>query len=154
MVDLGCGLASELRYLASEGWRGLGVDLSVTALEKARSASPGVRFVCADVRRVPLSDGWADALLDRGCFHYLAAADRSVYVDEAARVLKPGGRLLLRACLPHEVDDEDMEDVVRASFRGWRIHALHRGRIAVNRGTLGAVVARLERSTRKRSFNG
>jgi len=37
-ADLGCGLGSEIGYLAGRGWHGLGVDLSTAALARARTA--------------------------------------------------------------------------------------------------------------------
>src|SRR6266446_1256874 len=52
-----------------------------------------------DVTNLPLSAGSADLLVDRGCFHYLPPAKRAGYAREAGRVLRPGGRLLLRMCL-------------------------------------------------------
>ena len=98
-VDLGCGLGTEIGYLVRRGWRGLGVDLSVAALARAREGHPGAAFACADVTSLPLSANSADLLLDRGCFHYLAPDQRAGYAREAGRVLRPGGRLLLRMCL-------------------------------------------------------
>jgi len=78
-VDLGCGLGTEIGYLAGRGWRGLGVDLSVAALAQARARHPGAAFACADVTSLPLPAGSADLLLDRGCFHYLAPDQRAGY---------------------------------------------------------------------------
>ncbi len=71
VADLGCGLGTEVGYLAGRGWRGLGVDLSAPALSSACASQPGARFARADVTRLPLRTGSADLLLDRGCFHYL-----------------------------------------------------------------------------------
>src|ERR1039457_3620765 len=72
---------------------------------------PGVTFACADVTSLPVRAGSADLLLDRGCFHYLPAGSRGDYAEEAARVLRPGGRLLLRMCLtsagvPNGLDEQ------------------------------------------------
>ena len=118
VVDLGCGLGTELGYLAGRGWRGIGVDLSAPALTQARDGHPGVAFACADVTSLPLRAGSADLLLDRGCFHYLPAESRGDYARQAARVLRPGGRLLLRMCLtsagvPNGLDESDHQRDVR-----------------------------------------
>jgi SAM-dependent methyltransferase len=75
------------------------VDLSVAALARAREGHPGPAFACADGSGLPLSAGSADLLLDRGCFHYPAPAQRAGNAREAGRVLRPGGRLLPRICL-------------------------------------------------------
>lgn len=146
VLDLGCGLGSELSYLAGLGWTGLGVDLSEAALRRARVAVPVCQFACADVRRLPVHDGWASALLDRGCFHYLQPADRPRYVSEARRALRPGGRFLLRACLPHRLSADSMSEAhLRDLFHDWRIHSITERGIPVDRGQLRAIEARLER---------
>ena len=85
--------------LREAGFRTVGVDLSSVALTRASALHPEVLFVKADVRSLPFAEGGFEALVDRGCFHYLEPHDRSRYASEASRVLRPGGRLLLRACL-------------------------------------------------------
>jgi len=146
VVDLGCGLGTEVGYLASRGWRGLGVDLSGPALSLAIPRHPDARFARADVSRLPLRTGSADLLLDRGCFHYLGARDRTRYAREAARVLRPGGRLLLRMCLtsagvPNGLDEETID----RTFRGWQHAALRRVELASETRTMQAVLAMLIR---------
>ena len=70
-LDLGCGLGSEAGYLASRGWRCLGLDLSGEALRQAAAAHPAAAFACSDVTELPVSTAAATLVLDRGCFHYL-----------------------------------------------------------------------------------
>lgn len=41
VVDFGCGLGTEVHYLAYKGWRALGLDLSTQAL---RNAQQGASF--------------------------------------------------------------------------------------------------------------
>jgi SAM-dependent methyltransferase len=144
VVDLGCGLGSELGYLARRGWFGVGVDLSVPALAQARCRHPGVMFACADVTRLPMRAGSADLLLDRGCFHYLRAGSRDGYASEAARVLRPGGRLLLRMCLnsagvPHGLDEE----TITAAFSTWRLASMTRTDLISDTRSMPAILALL-----------
>ncbi len=147
VVDLGCGLGTEVGYLAGRGWRGLGVDLSVPALSGARASQPGARFALADVTGLPLRMGAADLLLDRGCFHYLRAGRRARYALEAARVLRPGGRLVLRMCLnsagvPNGLDEE----TIRETFRGWQHAVTMRLDLGSDTRTMPAVLAVLIRA--------
>ncbi len=69
VADLGCGLGTEIGYLAGRGWRCVGVDLSAAAVSAAAASHPGARFARADVLCLPIADAAADLLVDRGCFH-------------------------------------------------------------------------------------
>lgn len=105
-VDIGCGLGTESAHLAAKGWEAVGVDLSDAALVRAKGAHSGVSSVQADILALPFAAGVFDALcgwvfdlaLDRGCFHYLSPSQWAGYAVEAWRVVRLGGRLLLRAC--------------------------------------------------------
>jgi SAM-dependent methyltransferase len=145
-VDLGCGLGSEIGYLAARGWRGVGVDLSPAALAGARSRYPGVRFACADVTRLPLRAGVVGLLLDRGCFHYLGAPARGRYAQEAARVLRAGGRLLLRMCLTSAGVRNDLDEVaIRSAFCTWQLASIERVDLHSDTRIMPAIVAVLVR---------
>lgn len=145
-VDLGCGLGTEIGYLAGRGWRGIGVDLSVAALAGARARHPAAAFACADVTSLPLRTGAADLLLDRGCFHYLAPGQRSSYEREAGRVLRPGGRLLLRMCLNSAgVPNGLNEETIRVTFPAWHLAAVDRMDLVSDTRTMPAITAILVR---------
>jgi ubiquinone/menaquinone biosynthesis C-methylase UbiE len=122
-LDLGCGSGSDAVYLAERGIETIGVDLSSAALERARerATSSGVHvdWIQADVLRLPLADGSVDLALDRGCLHHVAAADHSRYAAEVARVLRPGGTLLV--CEMNEAGRHDhaiTEAALRDMTRG------------------------------------
>jgi SAM-dependent methyltransferase len=142
VVDLGCGLGSEVSHLAGRGWHGIGVDLSMTALALARDGRPGVTFTRADVTSLPLRTGSADLLLDRGCFHYLTAGSRGEYAREAARVLRPGGRLLLRMCLTSAgVPNGLGEETISATFSTWQLASMTRTEIVSDTRQMPAILA-------------
>jgi SAM-dependent methyltransferase len=145
-LDLGCGLGSESGHLARLGFHAVGVDLSATALLRAGQLHPKVAFVRADVLRLPFKESGFDLALDRGCFHYLAAADRHRYAEGITRVVRPGGRLLLRVCLfAHGVRNDLTEEVVREAFTGWRVAQLGEALIPSDTRQIVALVGRLER---------
>jgi SAM-dependent methyltransferase len=103
-LDVGCGTGTSTVYLARHGWRVTGVDWIAAALEQARQRAaaladgPGAaRFVPADVTAPDfLPDHQAvDLWLDVGCLHGLPAGGQGVYAEHVARLLRPGGRLLV-----------------------------------------------------------
>ncbi|HEV2362296.1 MAG TPA: class I SAM-dependent methyltransferase [Acidimicrobiales bacterium] len=145
-VDLGCGLGTEANHLQSLGWEVAGVDLSPVALDMARRTHPHVSYLLADLRMLPFRSGEFDLAVDRGCFHYLPPGDRSAYAASVGRVLRPGGRLLLRASLrsagiPNDID----ESVVRSSFQGWHIDRMERIEAPSDTRTMLMLEARLRR---------
>jgi SAM-dependent methyltransferase len=145
-VDPGCGLGTEAGYLAASGWRMTGVDLSIAALRAASASHPGITFLLADVLRLPLNDASADLLLDRGCFHYLAPSQRVRYAREAGRVLRRGGRFLLRACMtsagvPNGID----HSVISGVFCGWDLAGITARDIDSDTRHMPALIVRLNR---------
>jgi SAM-dependent methyltransferase len=144
-LDLGCGLGTELAYLASVGFRTVGVDRSIVALQRAYRLHPNVRFVAADMLRLPFPDGCFEVALDRGSFHCLPGAERARYAAEVRRVLRPGGRFLLRACLYAAGIRNDLTpEIIRATFAGWRTVSLREALIPSDTRQMTAVVARYE----------
>jgi SAM-dependent methyltransferase len=147
-VDVGCGLGSEAGYLASAGWQVAGVDLSGVAVARAAAERDGAAFLRADVRQLPFGRHSLDAALDRGCFHYLAAGDRPRYAGELGRVLRPGGKLLLRASLRAAGVRNDIDEaVIRDTFGGWQIEHMQRASVPSDTRTLDVLVVRLSTST-------
>ena len=69
-------------------------------LERAGLAHAQVRH--ADLYNVPLQDGAADAVVLHQVLHFLD--DPAAAVAEAARLLAPGGKLLLVDFAPHELE--------------------------------------------------
>jgi SAM-dependent methyltransferase len=146
VLDLGCGLGSDLAYLVAAGFTALGVDRSPVAVRRAAALHPDVRFLQADVLRLPFDGGAFGLLLDRGCFHYLPVADRTAYAVETARLLCAGGRLFLRSCLysagaRNDITEDDLRDV----FAGWRWLSVTREDLVSDTRTMPALIVLLER---------
>ncbi len=129
-LDLGCGTGTNTLYLADKGWQAVGVDFVADAVRTARrrARQHGVagrtRFLVGDVcrlDRLPL-DAPVDLCVDIGCAHSLSAAQRAQYAEQVARVLRPGGLLLLYMFRPTEqrrvgLEPEAVEALFSEHFR-------------------------------------
>ncbi|MEN6542255.1 metalloregulator ArsR/SmtB family transcription factor [Parvibaculum sp.] len=107
LVDLGTGTGRILELIGAEAEIGIGIDLSPEMLGLARThlEQAGVDHCSVrqgDLYDLPLQDETADLVTLHQVLHYLD--DPAAAVAEAARVLKPGGRLLIADFAPHELD--------------------------------------------------
>lgn len=101
ILDVGGGESTLGADLTGRGYRKLIVmDLSWTALGVARQGS-GLKatetgWVCGDVRRLPFARASFDVWHDRAVFHFLTTPeDRTAYVQEVLRTVRPGGHLIV-----------------------------------------------------------
>jgi SAM-dependent methyltransferase len=92
-LDAGCGTGLNLSHLAERG-RAVGVDLAEEAVRFARSR--GVNVVRGNVLRLPFRDGSVDGVSSFDVLYHAWVTDDGAAVRELARVLRPGGRLLVR----------------------------------------------------------
>ena len=108
-VEFGCGSAYVSAWLARRGARPVGVDISVRQLASAHRMQDefDLHFplIQADAERVPLSTGCADLVISE--YGASVWCDPYRWIPEAARLLRPGGRLvfmtqstLARMCSP------------------------------------------------------
>lgn len=99
-LDVGCGAGRDAIFLAQSGYKVIGLDLSEKALEiadeRAKVADVEIKWICGNVLELPIESESIDFVNDRGCFHAISETDRPQYVREITRVLKPGGKILLR----------------------------------------------------------
>ena len=101
VVDLGSGSGMDVFYAASlvgPTGRVVGIDFTHEQLEKARSiaatwGATNVEFREGRIEAVPLPDASADCVISNGVIN-LCPDKKAVFV-EAARVLRPGGRLAI-----------------------------------------------------------
>lgn len=105
-LDVGCGEGADVLWLAGRGWQATGIDLSETAIARARTAAErtGIR---ADFAVANLAD-WADDAdedsrprrggfdLVTGCFlHTRLPETRDELLTRLGELVAPGGRLVL-----------------------------------------------------------
>lgn len=99
-LDVGAGTGSETQVLAAAVGRdgeAIGVEpnagLRAVAEQRAAEAGSAARFVDGDALALPLGDAEADAVWCERVFQHLAEPGRAA--AEVARVLRPGGRVVL-----------------------------------------------------------
>jgi ubiquinone/menaquinone biosynthesis C-methylase UbiE len=94
ILDLGCGTGSAGSYLAARGGRVVGLDLSAGMLRACRSAG-GPPACQGDMRRLPFTDRAFAAVVAYYSLHHLPRSELDAVLAETARVVRPGGALLL-----------------------------------------------------------
>jgi ubiquinone/menaquinone biosynthesis C-methylase UbiE len=105
LLDLGTGTGRMLEMFGPEIERGLGLDLSLDMLHLARDRLERAGLKNCSVRQgdiydLPLADESFDVVILHQVLHVLDDGARAIH--EAARVLRPGGRLLVVDFAPHE----------------------------------------------------
>lgn len=136
VVDIGCGpgnITSALAQAVGPDGLALGIDLSGPMLARAvrTEHGPNIGFLRADAQRLPLRDNSVDAVVSTLTIHLVPDPHRALV--EMARVLRPGGRVIvavptagrtsqsLLARLPQAgahafIDDELSDALVNAGF--------------------------------------
>jgi len=93
ILDAGCGTGGGLQWLAAYGTV-TGVDVHPLAVRYAARSSP--RVACASVQALPFPEAAFDLVTSFEVLYHLAVTDDAAALRECARVLRPGGRLLVR----------------------------------------------------------
>lgn len=101
VLDVACGAGKLVRAIAPRVERADGVDLSPGMIDEARhltgvegpTAAERISFAVGPSDRLPFADGEFTAVVTTTAFHHFPDPDASV--REMARVLAPGGRLVI-----------------------------------------------------------
>jgi SAM-dependent methyltransferase len=130
VIELGCGTAYVSAWVARRGARVVGIDNSERQLETARRLQKehGLEFplIHGNAERVP----YPDATFDFAISEYGAClwADPERWVPEAARLLRPGGRLafltnseILMLCAKDDENEPAEERLLRPAFGMYRM---------------------------------
>ncbi|HVV07664.1 class I SAM-dependent methyltransferase [Amycolatopsis sp.] len=101
--DLGCGPGRLSGHLASLGLDVFGVDLSPRMVEVARRTHPGLRFEVGSLAALDLPDGGLGGIVAWYSIIHTPPEQLPAVFTEFARVLAPGGQLVLAFQVGDEV---------------------------------------------------
>ena len=90
-VDVGCGMGGNTVVLRELGWQAIGVEYTSTGADIA--ASRGIPVVQGDGRALPVADASVDLVMSTDAWEHID--DDVAVAAETARVLRPGGRVLV-----------------------------------------------------------
>jgi ubiquinone/menaquinone biosynthesis C-methylase UbiE len=117
LLDIGCGQGRILKLLASRAQRAVGVDIDSDARRRARAelllaGTPNTTLRQGDMMSLPFADQEFDTIILDDVLR--DAPDPAAVIQEATRLLSPGGRMLFLAA----VSDVDLKDL-RVKFAAW-----------------------------------
>ncbi|MCU1391297.1 MAG: class SAM-dependent methyltransferase [Ilumatobacteraceae bacterium] len=95
VADIGCGPGHVTAHLAGLGLDAFGIDLSSGMLAVARANHPQLRFEQGSMLALPLADGQLAGIVALYSIIHMPADRLPTAFAEFARVLAPGGHLLL-----------------------------------------------------------
>ena len=98
-IDLGCGEGGDVLWLAEQGWEAHGLDISATAVGRARDEAAARGLTAATFDAVDL-DAWEPEpasvdLVTASFFQSDVALDRTAILRRAMTALRAGGHLVL-----------------------------------------------------------
>jgi SAM-dependent methyltransferase len=144
ILDSGCGTGEHALMAASIGYDVTGVDIAPSAIEharaKARARGLSVDFLVGDVldlANVDRIQGPFRSVIDTGCFHTFANADRPIYAASLAGVVEPGGVLHL-LCFSEDTPGTDgprrvtQAEIRQVFSRDWIVDRIEADGFAVN----------------------
>lgn len=97
VLDVGCGVGRNLNQLSSQGFRPLGIDLSLLVLDEARGITD-VPLLRGDLFTLPFRDGAFDAVVAWQVVCHFDSGSRRAGLRELARVVAKSGVLVASSC--------------------------------------------------------
>jgi SAM-dependent methyltransferase len=128
-VEIGVGAGRMSRALSADFDRVVGLDVSQDMIDRADRATPDhVEFRRVDTEQIPLGDDEADAVFTVHVLQHLDDYDAMRrYLEEARRVVRPGGTLMVHIELRSQ--QRSLLDRIKLEVGLWRSRrGLKRGR--------------------------
>jgi ubiquinone/menaquinone biosynthesis C-methylase UbiE len=100
-LDVACGTGTFAAALAERGGKVWGIDSSPEMLSQARAKHTRARFKEGRAESLPFKDAWFERAVVRLAVHLFSREDA---FEEVARVLAPGGRLVIATFDPEHFD--------------------------------------------------
>lgn len=137
ILDAGCGTGENALFFASRGHAVTGLDFLEAPIAAARrkAAERGIQaaFRVGDALKLEQSSEQFDNAIDSGLFHVFDNENRILYVRGLAKVVRPGGRVMLMCFSDKTPGDQGPRRVKEAELRaafanGWEIETLELAR--------------------------
>lgn len=134
IVEIGCGRGALLQALAEAGAKVAGIDPDPAALAEARRTAPTAILRQAGAERLPFTDGAVHAAVFVNSLHHVPVAGMAAALAEAARIVEPGGDIIVVEPLPEgtffqsmrPIEDEteirrDAQDAIKGAIKSGRL---------------------------------
>jgi SAM-dependent methyltransferase len=100
LLDIGCNWGRWSVAASRSGWEAIGIDPSLEAVQAAyrvsRQLGTQPEFLAADGRSLPFPDASFDVVYSYSVLQHFSKDDARASLAEAARVVRPGGRVLIQ----------------------------------------------------------
>lgn len=95
ILDAGCGVGQDCKYMQEKGFETIGIDLSRGMLEVAKERYPQGRFQLMDMANIAYPDNTFDGIVSNCSLFHIPTEMLPQVLESFKRVLKPDGKLLL-----------------------------------------------------------
>lgn len=130
LLEVGCGPAANVWYMAREGFEAFGIDGSAVAIEKAKSRfiseNLTASLIVGDIVNLPYQDSYFDAVIDIECLYCNSIESSLKILQEIKRVLKPQGMFFSRTFSsdiyigenPTSINSMEFRDIKEGPLKG------------------------------------
>lgn len=95
ILDAGCGVGEDCKYIEDKGFKAIGIDLSQRMLEIAKEKYPNGRFQIMDMTDITYPENTFDGIISNCSLFHIPTELLPQTLESFKRVLKPNGKLLL-----------------------------------------------------------